>query len=202
MKDLLPPSRVENAGSTPEAQASLRTLADVPARYLNYPGFESLAVDPAHEDRPIPKTIREAMSAVEAVLSGALKGPVTRSDTAYIDFYDGDGYPFDVKTPLSPSGKDKWEFDSAGNAETILSQLDKTHKMKGSSQEAPVAVLLDTTYLSAEDHHALWHELRRKTKEDRGILKRIYEVNVETGHRAAQLSVAVNAALIRKNRGR
>ena len=99
MKDLMPPSRVENAGDDPEAQASLRTLADVPARYRNYPGFERLAVDPAHEDRPIPKTIREAMSAVEAELSGAVKGPVTRSDAAYIDFYDGDGYPFDVKTP-------------------------------------------------------------------------------------------------------
>lgn len=202
MKDLMPPSRVENAGDEPEAQASLRTLADVPARYRNYPGFERLAVDPAHEDRPIPKTIREAMSAVEAELSGAVKGPVTRSDTAYIDFYDGDGYPFDVKTPLSPSGKDKWEFDSAGNAETILAQLDKVHKIKGSTEQAPVAVLLDTTYLSAEDHHALWHQLRKKTKEDRSLLKRIYEVNVETGRWTARLSPAVNAALIRQTRGR
>lgn len=188
MKEMMPPSRVESAAGKQDLQSSLRALADVPDRYRNYPDFMKLTIDPAHENKPIPKTIREAMSAVEADLSGIIKGPVTRSDSPYIDFFDANGHPYDVKTPLSPTAREKWEFDYVTNAETILKQLDKDHPNKKTGENAPVAVLLDTTYMTPEDHQNLWRELRRQTKEDRSILKRIYEVNVQLDDRQPQRS--------------
>lgn len=179
MLDLPKPSRVDNAAGLQDRQAGIKTLDDVPARYRNYPDFEALTIDPAHNGNQIGKIIREAMAAAEADLSGILKGPVSRPDSPYIDFYDGEGYPFDVKTPLSPTKNDRWEFNPYQNAETILKQLDKDHNNKFTGKREPVAVLLDTTYMKPEDRQALWHELRKKTKENRAILKRIFEVNVK-----------------------
>lgn len=180
MQDLYSPSRVENAGEQQDKQSKIRKISDVPARYTSYPGFEDLVMcDPAHYGKAEPKTIREAMSAIEADLKGYVKGPVSRPEDSYIDFYDGDGNPFDVKTPLSPVKGEKWQFSAVQNAETILDQLDITHKNKITGEEQPVAVLLDTTYMSSEDRKSLWHELMKKTKEDRSVLKRIFEVNVQ-----------------------
>lgn len=178
MQDLPEPSRVETAGGQQSRQAEIRTIDDVPARYRSYPNFDDLTNDPAHHGNKIGKVIREAMAAAEADLSGKIKGPVSRSDSPYVDFFDADGYPFDVKTPLSPTPHDKWEFDPVGNAETILSQLDKDHPNKKTGQKEPVAVLLDTTYMAPQDLINLRRELRKRTKEDRSILKRVFEVNV------------------------
>lgn len=210
MEELLPPSRVEAAAGKQSRQAEIRTIEDVPARYRNYPGFDRLTVDAAHGASKTGKIIREAMAAAEADLSGAVKGPVTRPDSPYIDFYDGDGYPFDVKTPLSPVPGDKWEFNPYSNAETILSQLDKDHPNKFTGEKEPVAVLLDTTYMAPEDRDNLWRELRRQTKENRSILKRIYEVNVrlddgretsKTAEKPRQLSTAA-INVLRQRAGR
>ena len=179
MLDLPEPSRVETAGGQQNRQAEIKTLQDVPKRYLDYPNFEQLTNDPAHHGNKIGKIIREAMAIAEADMSHSVKGPVSRSDSPYIDFYDAEGHPFDVKTPLSPKPEDKWEFNPVGNAETILDQLDKDHPNKLNGKKEPVAVLLDTTYMSQNDKDDLWRELRKKTKENRGILKRIFEVNVQ-----------------------
>lgn len=209
MQDLPEPSRVETAGGQQNRQAEIRTLDDVPARYRNYPGFDALTNDPAHHGNKIGKIIREAMAIAEADMSHKIKGPATRSDSPYIDFYDGDGYPFDVKTPLSPKPGDKWEFDPAGNAETILNQLDKDHPNKKTGQKEPVAVLLDTTYMAAQDLINLQRELRKRTKEDRSILKRVFEVNVRLDDKQAKNRApdgkritAVQAALLRQRSGR
>ena len=209
MQDLPEPSRVETAGGQQNRQAEIRTLDDVPARYKNYPNFEALTNDPAHHGNKIGKIIREAMTAAEADLSGKIKGPVTRSDSPYIDFYDGEGYPFDVKTPLSPKPGDKWEFDPAGNAETILDQLDKDHPNKITGKKDPVAVLLDTTYMAPQDLENLRRELRKRTKENRGILKRVFEINVQLDdkrtkdHTPAKKQITpVQAALLRQRTGR
>jgi len=179
MLDLPEPSRVEAAAGQQDRQSELQKIDDIPARYRNHPRFEELSNDPAHHGDKPGKVLREAMSALEAEMSGKVKGPVTRGDTGYIDFYDGEGYPFDVKTPLSPVPGDKWEFSAYQVADTILEQLDKTHKNKFTKKEEPVAVLLDTTYIRQEDRIELWRELRRMTKENRGILKRVFEVNVQ-----------------------
>ncbi len=205
MQDLPEPSRVETAGGQQSRQAEIRTLDDVPARYRNYPNFDELTNDPAHHGNKIGKIIREAMAIAEADMSHKIKGPATRSDSPYIDFYDGDGYPFDVKTPLSPKPGDKWEFDPVGNAETILNQLDKDHPNKKTGQKEPVAVLLDTTYMAPQDLINLQRELRKRTKEDRGILKRVFEINVrldekQPRNRAPQ--PLLQAALLRQKTGR
>lgn len=202
MKDMIPPKRVAAPGEMQEMQKGLRTLDDVPARYRSYPGFDVLAVDPAHGDRPEPKTVREAVSVVEAVFRGALKPPVTRGDDAYIDFYDGGGHPVDVKTPLSPSKSDKWQFDPQSNAETILKQLDVTHKNKLTGKEEPVTVLLDSTYLSREDHAALWHKLRKLTKSDRSRLNGITEVCARLPQPRKEKPPLLAATLINKIQGR
>ena len=204
MQDLPEPSRVDTAGGQQSRQAEIRTLDDVPARYRNYPNFDELTNDPAHHGNKIGKIIREAMAIAEADMSHKIKGPATRSDSPYIGFYDGDGYPFDVKTPLSPKPGDKWEFDPAGNAETILNQLDKDHPNKKTGQKEPVAVLLDTTYMAPQDLINLQRELRKRTKEDRGILKRVFEINVrldekQPRNRAPQ--PLLQAALLRQKTG-
>lgn len=209
MQDLPEPSRVETAGGQQSRQAEIRTLNDVPARYRNYPNFDELTNDPAHHGNKIGKIIREAMAIAEADMSHKIKGPATRSDSPYIDFYDGEGYPFDVKTPLSPKPGDKWEFDPAGNAETILNQLDKDHPNKQTGIKEPVAVLLDTTYMAPQDLVNLQRELRKRTKENRGILKRVFEINVrlddertESRAPAGKQMAAVQAALLRQRAGR
>lgn len=204
MQDLPEPSRVETAGGQQSRQAEIRTLDDVPARYRNYPGFDELTNDPAHSGNKIGKILREAMSAAEADLSGKIKGPVTRSDSPHIDFYDGDGYPFDVKTPLSPKAGDKWEFNPIGNAETILSQLDKEHPNKITGKEEPVAVLLDTTYMDPQDRKNLWHELYKRTKENRGVLKRVFEVNVRLDDKPAKNRAVspLQMAILKQRAGR
>lgn len=179
MLDYFSPARVETAGGQQDRQKEIRTLDDVPARYRAYPDFEKLTDDPAHRGDPNGKVLREAMAAAEADLSRAVKGPVTRSDTAYIDFYDGDGHPYDVKTPLSPSAGDRWAFDPASNAETILRQLDMEHPNKKTGVVEPVSVLIDTTYMTPKDRLDMWRELRKRTKENRSVLNNVREVNVK-----------------------
>lgn len=209
MRDLREPTRVGDAAGKQARQAEIRTLDDVPARYRNYPGFDALTDDPAHRGDPCPKVIREAMAAAEADLSGAVKGPVTRpGDSPYIDFFDGEGYPFDVKTPLSPKAGDKWEFDAWRNAQTVLSQLDKDHPNKLTGETQPVAVLLDTTYMASDDRKALWRELMKQSKENRSVLKRIFEVNVRLDDAPVRttpnrkLPAAVLSAVLSRNNGR
>lgn len=179
MSNLPEPSRVAAAGGLQSRQRDIRKIDDVPARYRNHPSFDALIDDPAHHGDPNGKVLREAMTAIEAELSGAVKGPVLRSDTPYIDFYDGDGHPFDIKTPLSPDKGDKWQFDPVSNAQTILHQLDMDHPNKYTGKNEPVAVMMDTTYMTAGDRDALWHELRKNTKDDRAVLKRVFEINVD-----------------------
>ncbi len=179
MLDYFSPARVETAGGQQDRQKEIRTLDDVPARYRAYPDFEKLTDDPAHRGDPNGKVLREAMAAAEADLSRAVKGPVTRSDTAYIDFYDGDGHPYDVKTPLSPSAGDRWAFDPASNAETILRQLDMEHPNKKTGAVEPESGLIDTTYMTPKDRLDMWRELRKRTKENRSVLNNVREVNVK-----------------------
>lgn len=193
MKELPEPSRVENAGQQQDRLLAFQKVSDIPARYRNHPRFNEMINDPAHNGDYPRKVLCEAMSALEAEMSGKVKGPVSRGDTSYIDFYDGEGYPFDVKTPPSPKPGDKWEFSAYSVADTILEQLDKTHPNKFTKKEEPVAVLLDTTFLTNRDLLELRRELRRRTKEDRSVLKRVFEVNVKLD------SVRENSEKLRKS---
>ena len=175
MSNLPEPSRVAAAGGQQSRQRDIRKIDDVPARYRNHPSFDALIDDPAHHGDPNGKVLREAMTAIEAEFSGA------------------------VKAPLSPDKGDKWEFDPVSNAQTILHQLDMDHPNKYTKKAEPVAVMVDTTYMTSRDRDALWHELRKNTKDDRAVLKRVFEVNVDLDGRkpvrakqpltAAQLAV-------------
>ncbi len=192
--------RAGNAAGMQDYQAKIRTLDDVPARYRNLPNFEALTNDPAHGGHPEPKIIREAMSAAQAELDGRLKAPVSRPTEGYIDFYDGEGHPIDVKTPLSPCKTDKWEFDAPRNAETILRQLDKDYPNKLTGENEPVRVLLDTTYMKPADYAALRHELNKRTKEDRSILNNIVEVSVDLGVKSRNNPALTKALLSARSR--
>lgn len=200
MSDSFRSPHAPNAAGMQEYQSKIRTLDDVPARYRNHPDFAALTNDPAHGGHPEPKVIREALSAIQAEANGALKAPVSRPTEGYIDFYDGDGHPVDVKTPLSPCKADKWEFDAARNAETILRQLDKDYPNKLTGESEPVRVLLDTTYMKPADYAALRHELNKRTKDDRSVLNNIVTVNVDLGGKARQNPALTKALLSARGR--
>lgn len=182
MEELLPASRVEHPAQAQARYASINKPEDAPKRYREHPSFNDLVKDPAHHDKPNGKTVREAMSIIESELSHAVTGPVRRpeADNPYIDFYDGEGHPFDVKTPVSTSyDQNRGPFMPWVVSNSVTSQLAKTCHNALTGEQEPVCVLLDTSYLNQEDYEAMWRQLRMDTKDNPELLARVYEVNVQ-----------------------
>ncbi|MGD9638748.1 MAG: hypothetical protein AB7U85_06780 [Alphaproteobacteria bacterium] len=155
----------------------IRTLDDVPDVYKTHPNFDKLIKDPAHGNKMVPGALREAMAAIEAERQGLVKALVSRNSNGYIDFIDGDGRPYDVKTPPSPFPIGKFPFNeyAAGNA--VLTELDTSEPNDITGKKEPVNVLLDVSYLTKDDYLKLKTFLDENTNSEQK--KRIVEVKID-----------------------
>lgn len=168
--------RVDKPGNRPDKFLSYKTKHDVPEHYRNDPRFDNLSNDPAHtgDPRAVVNGRREAMAGLEAEDQGLIKRPIERGPTR-IEFYDGDGKPWDVKTPPSPAPGQKWNLDTVDAGTTILKKLDIKYPNKNTGQPEAVNVILDSSYMNEADHKALWDYLNKKATPDQ--LTRIQEIN-------------------------
>ncbi|MEJ7615942.1 MAG: hypothetical protein WKF30_02955 [Pyrinomonadaceae bacterium] len=102
--------------------------------------------------------------------------PIKRGP-AEIEFFDGDGHPWDVKAPPSPESPGKpFKFDPEQTGEAIKKQLGKSFPSdKPPGAPEPVSVLLDSTYMNKADRDALWKWLTDHLTPNE--LNRIHEIN-------------------------
>lgn len=101
-----------------------------------------LAADPDHNNFISKKSIQEAESVLIAERKELIPGPIIRGPEE-IDFYDDLGRPWDVKTPISPSDYDSWNFQIEKVANSITHQLSATYKNFETGEIEPVRVLID-----------------------------------------------------------
>ena len=128
----VPAGRVAQPGGHIGKVRTLKTNADVPAKYRNDPRFNDLASDPDRGGKIKSSTRAEAMAGLEAESQGLIKGPIKR-DPKGIEFYDGDGIPYDVKAPPSPSSGEGWKF----NAKKVGNSIKKELREKAVPETAP-----------------------------------------------------------------
>ena len=115
------------------------------------------------------------MTGLEAKSQKLVKPPIERGPKE-IEFFDGDGIPYDVKTPPSPKGSDRWIFNVNKSANSIITELRKAdipNNITGAAVQR--RVILDSTYLNNADHKALWKKLEKSLSPQE--LSRIIEVN-------------------------
>ncbi len=122
------------------------------------------------------KSVKEAMTGLEAEKQGIVKAPIERGPKG-IEFYDADGVPYDVKTPPSPPEGAKYKFKPKESGGSILKQIQKKHVNPQTGQEEFVRVLLDTSYMKPDDLASLRKWLSENANADE--LSRIDELNVK-----------------------
>jgi hypothetical protein len=170
------PARVSEPGNAMEFFYKMHGLDDVPSRYADHPDFQALASDPAIGNKMSTSSMREVMTGLEAQQLGYLIPSPVRGPPC-IEFYDGLGAPYDVKTPPSPWPSDQRKFDPKQAGDSILLKLGKRAPNAFTDKQQPIRILLDVTYLATDDHQALWNYLRtHATPNERA---RIYELNVK-----------------------
>ncbi len=180
----VPHGRVAAPGGRMADYRTYKLDADVPAHYSSDPRFRSLATDPAHAGLPSDSKMRqEAMAGLEAEHQKLVPGPISRGP-AEIEFYDGKGHPWDVKTPPSPKPGEKWPFRVKAIAQSIQDELTSkgtpafppgTYPNSITGVPEPRQIILDSSYMNTADHAALWKELNSTLQPQ--DLKRIVEVN-------------------------
>jgi outer membrane biosynthesis protein TonB len=169
------PARVAKPGGRPEKFKTFKSDVDVPEHYRNDPRFKDLSTDPDQGGQIKPGGRREAMAGLEAEKQGLVKGPIERGPKG-IEFYDGEGHPWDVKTPPSPAPGDRFSFDPKQSGDSILGELRKSDFPNGQTgQPEPRGVILDSSYMNEGDHAALWDYLQKNATPEE--LARIQEVN-------------------------
>jgi len=135
-----------------------------------------LAKDPG-QPNITSKSRQEAMAGLEAESQGVLKGPIERGPTQ-IEFYDGDGIPWDVKAPRSPSGSDRWSYRNAQAGDSIINELRKNPvSNKKTNIPEKRRVILDISYMKKNHYQALKKYLNQNLTKDE--LNRIVEVVVD-----------------------
>ena len=159
--------------------------ADVPIRYRNNPRFNNLARDPDKGGAIRSESRAEAMAGLEAEAQDLIPGPIKRGPKE-TEFYDADGRPWDVKAPPSPQPGDVWSF----RAEQVGNSIRKELRLKSTPKGAPAGtyphektgfpeprrIILDSSYMTKENHKALWEWLNKNLTPVE--LKNIVEVNV------------------------
>jgi hypothetical protein len=168
------PARVKKPGGQADRYKKFKNDSDVPEQYRNDPRYESLRNDPDHVGKLTPGGRREAMAGLEAEKQGLMQGPIERGPKG-IEFYDGKGTPYDVKTPPSPGQGQRWQFNPKKSGDSILHQTRQVYPNKATGQTEPVKVLLDSTYMNEGDHAALWNYLKQNGTQ--AELNNIIEVN-------------------------
>jgi len=171
-------------GLTNKDMLNYKDAANVPAHYRdpkNPIRFDELATDPAHKGGPravTHKTRAEAMAALEAENLG-IGTNFQRSQKPEIDFFDAQGKPYDAKTPPVPGPGEKWPFDAAQTADSIIGELRKPEVPNFVNPQAMEKrrVLLNSTFLDAKSHAELWAEIMKKNP-TADELARIFELNI------------------------
>jgi hypothetical protein len=176
------PVRVAAPGNRADLYRSFDDLQAVPTHYRSDSRFQELSTDPAHLDHgPNFASRNEAMTGLEAEQLGILVAPISRGP-AEIEFYDGAGHPWDVKTTPSPGPNGKFTFRAAEVGQAILNQFryptgdTRLFENLNTRVFEPIRILLNATYLTPEDHGRLWLWLRQNLTE--AELARIYELNL------------------------
>lgn len=114
-----------------------------------------LSKDPAHGGEYSHRGMIEVLAAIKAYKEGKIKTPITRGPVGQIDFYDGLGIAWDVKTPVSPLSGEHWVFNVDQVGKSILEQINVLYTDISSKRLKYVRVLLDISYLSDEHYHVL-----------------------------------------------
>ena len=173
-------NRVNKSLDRPELHSSW-TDADVPPHYKSHTNsagqdFNSLANDPV--DGIVPSTRQEAMAGIESVNQGMVPGPLTRGPVK-IEFYDGNGSPWDVKTP---NGNFPAQIPE-GFGNSIKSQL--RNKPVESPGQFPnsntgdledIKIIFDNSYISTSQRQEIWNWLNANLTP--AELDKIVEVNI------------------------
>jgi hypothetical protein len=167
-------ARVHTPGGQTAKFSGFHTDTAVPLLYRNDPRFQGLASDPAAAGMVTVQGRREAIAGLEAEQQGLVKPPLERGP-ARIEFYDGDGMPYDVKTPPSPSPDARWSFNARKAGRAIVAQLQQRFPNKITGEAEFIRVILDSSYLSVRDHQALWAYLNTHATDEE--LSYIIEVN-------------------------
>jgi len=165
--------RVDRPGNRMDKLDTWHTNQDVPEWYRDDPRFDDLSRDPAQNNQATEGGRQEAMAGLEAEDQGAITRGITRGPKE-IDFYDGNGLPYDVKTPPSPEPGDVWRFSARKSGDSIFKALRETFARQGTNDQEPVRVILDSTYMTDADHAALWQYLKANAQS--GELDRIIEL--------------------------
>ena len=161
------PPRALSPGDQSLTHLRLASDLDVPVRYrADSERFRRLTMDPAHGSRRPDREARlEAMVGLEGEFQSLLRTGITRG-SAEIDFFDGAGHPWDVKSPPSPRNGDHFQFDASRAGRSIERKLrgpDGSPRLFLNSitdQPEPARILLDSTFMSERDHRALWEWIR------------------------------------------
>jgi len=184
-KDPVPPKTADSPtgspvrsgpGKRPDAFNSFGSDDQVPAWYRDDPRFPSLATEPT-ANPPVTGSLgrREAMAGLEAEKQNLIPGPIRRGPAA-IEFFDGKGHPWDVKTPPSKTPPNSLDVDKA--AASVIKELRKPNVTNPISEvPGPRGVILDSTYLNEADHSAIWNVLTNTLTDEE--FKRIIEINVK-----------------------
>lgn len=119
---------------------------------LSHRDFFPLVMDPAHRNQVDYNSIEEGKTGVLAIRNGVIKGPLTRGPKE-IEFYDSNGYPWDVKSPRSPLANENWQFNIGKIGESILSQVRTYHGHLSKNRSVEVGVLIN--HRNLVDEHLL-----------------------------------------------
>ncbi len=117
------------------------------------------------------------MAGLEAESQGLLKKPIERGPEG-IEFYDGDGIPYDVKAPPSPPANARWPFNTKDAGNSIIKELrkpDYPNKITGVLEKRKV--ILDSSYMNKADHKALLDYINKNTSKEE--LNRIVEITTD-----------------------
>ena len=162
---------VNKAGGQSSKYGTYADNSSVPSKYSSDNRFDDLAADPA-VGNTTPKTRQEAMAGLEAESQGILSSPISREPSGNMEFFDGNGSPWDVK---GPRGGNFFNVDQVGAS--IRRELrDKGPFPNGTSGvPEPRKVLLDCTYIDASELSSLRSWLQNNL--DASEFGRIKEIN-------------------------
>lgn len=159
-----------------EQYAKIQEPKDAPKIYSDDPRFNDLIKDPDHNGAVSHQSVKEAMTGLEAEKQGLIKGSIERGPKK-IDFYGGDGVPYDVKTPPSPPPGQPWTFKAKKSGNSILDKIREEFPNKASGAPEHVKVLLDSSYMTPADRASLWKYLEKHASKEE--LARIQELQVK-----------------------
>ena len=155
----------------PKLRSYFHTLSHIPERFLvDLAYFLSLSDDFGSSGASQSQLNIEAMAIFQGEIEGAFPGPATRSLDPAVDFFDSERRPWDVKSPVSiPVDEYSFRFDVTQVGRSIQKQL---HRLYMGDK---VRILLDVTYLRAEDRQILWRWIKTYiSASDRELIREVF----------------------------